>query len=143
MKRCPYCAEDIQEQAKVCKHCGRDLLPQSSTHSQLEAFEKFMVSYGSGWVLANKSTTTLSYQKVVQGSKGSCLVAVLLFCLAILPGILYLYFANKSSKTYQLTVSMDASGTLAPSGDSEGIRVYGVFLSKQKQQINTVIQVKT
>jgi len=32
--RCPYCAERIQPEAKVCPHCGRDLTPQDEPFAE-------------------------------------------------------------------------------------------------------------
>ncbi len=100
-------------------------VPKPKTLKQLE---EFMVSYGKGWVLINKTERLVSYQRVIEGSKGSCLIAIILLMLGLIPGLLYLYFARKSGKINQLTVTLNDDGTLMPSGDAEGLKLYQKFI---------------
>jgi len=36
IKKCPFCAEIVKLEARVCKHCGRDFEPVSSQPAERE-----------------------------------------------------------------------------------------------------------
>ena len=121
-------------------------MTDSEPHAQVEKngldeFEQFMLSRAQGWMLVNKTGKLLSYQKIIPAQKANCLILGLLLFLAVVPGLLYLYFGHKSGKTYQLSVTMDASGTLIASGDPEGLAMYNNYLQVQQAKLTAETKV--
>lgn len=87
MKRCPFCAEEIQDAAIVCKHCGRDLA--SGPSPQTVAASERAPSSGAAAVL---SLVIPGAGQIYKGQVGAGLMwlvfTVLGYALLILPGLI-------------------------------------------------------
>ena len=56
MKKCPFCFEEIQEEAIYCRHCHKDLNKPELGGEAQDLFEESIRGYTSkGWVLMNKT----------------------------------------------------------------------------------------
>jgi phage shock protein PspC (stress-responsive transcriptional regulator) len=85
MKRCPYCAEEIQDSAIKCKHCGAML--DGSQPQQGGGTVKKLTRSRSDRMLSGVCSGLATYTNM-DATLMRLLVVILIFVTGILPGII-------------------------------------------------------
>ncbi len=59
MKKCPYCAEEIQDEAIKCKHCGEMLIKKDIARRMINTCPKCSKEYDESWKVCLKCRVPL------------------------------------------------------------------------------------
>jgi hypothetical protein len=122
MKTCPFCAEEIQDEAVVCRFCGRELVHQTTPEEEVRAksasvLEQSILNYtNAGWVLVSRTDRMAQLKKPKKFNWGWFLFWLFIGMFAVaLPVIIYLiYYAVKKDEA--VTISVNEIGELLVNG---------------------------
>jgi len=111
MKTCPFCAEDIQDEATVCRYCGRNLnapqpLDTSALKSKLDEVIQRYISYG--YAIASRTEMSAIMERYQPFNWGILVLYIIVFFPL---AIAYAFPAARGKFSVSLSVGLDGNVT--------------------------------